>query len=175
MRMRARGLRGHERSEHQALSPYHFNGRGMMPRTRRGAVACWRALRVAAAPLQATRLALIRQVHMFSTVAAGDVPVPGDQQAAKLVVIYDSPTPAIVRVGSALLSLKAFVALGGAALFGWREVQGTAAAVASKSSDGSLDWFGLWSGTLSVPLPVTSCCERRVFGATLLLLADLSG
>jgi hypothetical protein len=78
------------------------------------------------------------------------------------VVVYDSPPPGLVRIGCTLLSLKATVALSGAAYFAWRELTRTMEEVraASGAVDGqgsAIDWFALWSGSLpGVALPVSS-------------------
>ena len=75
-------------------------------------------------------------------------------------VVYDSAVPVLARVGCGLLSLKATVALSGAAVFGWREVSKFLRDAGG--SDGVVDWPALWAGALpGVALPVRMLLSYR--------------
>jgi hypothetical protein len=82
---------------------------------------------------------------------AGDESSPGVRASpagTDRVVIYHSPASLLVRLGCGLLSVKAVAASAGAVYLGSREVTKMMTGLKAASGAGSIDWAGLWAGTL---------------------------
>jgi hypothetical protein len=159
---------GHKKQP-QAAAPHHEtfwkicdNGQVMFRvfaslATRSSAASSAAGVRCTRCLLHAPQRLCGRYVAPMSTAASAAPPTgsPGTRDGRR--VVYNSTSPLLVRLGCSLLTLKAAVAVVGSGSLGVREVRSTlrsAEAASAGTGDGAIDWFALWSGELSVPLPV---------------------